>query len=97
MSDARRVEVAAALDDDRLADVLEELPEHDQVEIIGRADPGLGPPTCWRRWDPDDAARPWLAELPQSDQDVLLDLMEPDEAEPGAATAALPAGARPDR
>src|SRR5262245_48235381 len=34
MPDARRNEIAAALDDDRLADVLEELPEHDQVEIL---------------------------------------------------------------
>ncbi len=30
----RRHEVAAALDDERLADVLEELPEDDQVEIL---------------------------------------------------------------
>ena len=33
----RRNEVAAALDDERLADVLEELPEDDQVEILARA------------------------------------------------------------
>ena len=31
----RRGEVVAALDDERLADVLEELPEEDQVEILG--------------------------------------------------------------
>src|SRR5690606_28648305 len=30
----RRTEVAVALDDERLADVLEELPEDDQIEIL---------------------------------------------------------------
>ena len=39
LSDSRRVEVATALDDERLADVLEELPEHDQVEIIAALEP----------------------------------------------------------
>jgi sporulation protein YlmC with PRC-barrel domain len=34
LSAKRRVEVAAALDDEKLADVLEELPEEDQVEIL---------------------------------------------------------------
>ena len=34
----RRGEIAAALDDERLADVLEELPEEDQVEILGVLD-----------------------------------------------------------
>src|SRR6185437_3094084 len=34
LSEKRRAEVAAALDDERLADVLEELPEDEQVEIL---------------------------------------------------------------
>jgi Mg/Co/Ni transporter MgtE len=34
----RRIEVASALDDERLADVLGELPEHDQVEILAALD-----------------------------------------------------------
>ncbi|MGE6954505.1 magnesium transporter MgtE N-terminal domain-containing protein [Staphylococcus capitis] len=38
LSDARRNAVAAALSDRTLADVLEELPEHDQVEILARLD-----------------------------------------------------------
>ena len=37
LSPKRRAEVAAALDDEKLADVLEELPEDDQVEILGPA------------------------------------------------------------
>ncbi|NJC69355.1 magnesium transporter [Planosporangium thailandense] len=78
LSDARRVEVATALDDERLADVLEELPEHDQVEIIA----ALGRERAadvLEEMDPDDAAD-LLAELPKPDQEALLDLMEPDEA-----------------
>jgi Mg/Co/Ni transporter MgtE len=78
LSQARRFEVAAALDDERLADVLEELPEHDQVEIIGSLAPRRAADVL-EEMDPDDAAD-LLAELPKSDQDVLLDLMEPDEA-----------------
>ena len=80
LSDARRVEVAAALDDERLADVLEELPEHDQVEILGALDPARAADIL-EEMDPDDATD-LLAELPKPDQDVLLDLMEPDEASP---------------
>jgi flagellar motility protein MotE (MotC chaperone) len=78
LPDARRVEVATALDDERLADVLEELPEHDQVEIIAALDPERAADVL-EEMDPDDAAD-LLAELPKPDQDVLLDLMEPDEA-----------------
>jgi flagellar motility protein MotE (MotC chaperone)/sporulation protein YlmC with PRC-barrel domain len=78
LSDARRVEVATALDDERLADVLEELPEHDQVEIIA----ALGRKRAadvLEEMDPDDAAD-LLAELSKPDREALLDLMEPDEA-----------------
>ena len=80
LPDARRNEVAAALDDSRLADVLEELPESDQVEILT----ALGRERAadvLEEMDPDDAAD-LLNELPPPEQDVLLDLMEPDEADP---------------
>jgi Mg/Co/Ni transporter MgtE len=80
LPDARRNEVAAALDDRRLADVLEELPEHDQVEILVRLDRERAADVL-ERMDPDDAAD-LLAELPKIEQQVLLDLMEPDEAAP---------------
>jgi Mg/Co/Ni transporter MgtE len=78
LPDARRVEVATALDDERLADVLEELPEHDQVEIISALTPERAADVL-EEMDPDDAAD-LLAELPKPDQEVLLDLMEPGEA-----------------
>jgi Mg/Co/Ni transporter MgtE len=80
LPDARRNEVAAALDDRRLADVLEELPEHDQVEILIQLDRERAADVL-ERMDPDDAAD-LLAELPKTEQAVLLDLMEPDEAAP---------------
>jgi flagellar motility protein MotE (MotC chaperone)/sporulation protein YlmC with PRC-barrel domain len=80
LSDARRFEVASALDDERLADVLEELPEHDQVEIIAALDRERAADIL-EEMDPDDAAD-LLAELPKPEQQVLLDLMEPEEAEP---------------
>jgi CBS domain-containing protein/flagellar motility protein MotE (MotC chaperone) len=80
LSNSRRVEVAAALDNERLADVLEELPEHDQVEILGALEPSRAADVL-EEMNPDDAAD-LLAELPKLEQDVLLDLMEPDEADP---------------
>jgi CBS domain-containing protein len=80
MDDSRRVEVAAALENERLADVLEELPEHDQVEILVALRPERAADVL-EEMDPDDAAD-LLAELPKPEQEVLLDLMQPDEAEP---------------
>ena len=80
LPDARRNEVAAALDDERLADVLSELPEHDQVEILAALD-RQRPADVLEEMEPDDAAD-LLNELPPPEQDVLLDLMEPDEADP---------------
>jgi CBS domain-containing protein len=80
LPEGRKVEVAAALDDERLADVLEELPEHDQVEIIASLDPDRAADVL-EEMDPDDAAD-LLAELPKPEQDALLGLMEPDEASP---------------
>jgi len=80
LSESRRVEVAQALDDERLADVLEELPEHDQLEIIASLKPERAADVL-EEMNPDDAAD-LLAELPKPEQEVLLDLMEPDEAQP---------------
>jgi Mg/Co/Ni transporter MgtE len=76
----RRVEVASALDDERLADVLQELPEHDQVEILQALPPDRAADVLGEM-DPDDAAD-LVAELPTPDRDVLLDLMQPEEADP---------------
>ncbi|MFI6152234.1 magnesium transporter MgtE N-terminal domain-containing protein [Kitasatospora sp. NPDC051170] len=80
LSAKRRGEVAAALDDERLADVLEELPEDDQVEIIGKLQEERAADVL-EAMDPDDAAD-LLSELPGEEAERLLQLMEPDEAAP---------------
>ncbi|KPM57423.1 magnesium transporter [Frankia sp. CcI49] len=80
LSSKRRAEVAAALDDERLADVLEELPEDEQVELLG----GLAAERAadvLEAMGPDDAAD-LLGELPTDEAERLLRLMEPEEAAP---------------
>jgi len=78
LSAKRRAEVAAALDDDRLADVLEELPEDDQIEVLGKLKEERAADVL-EAMDPDDAAD-LLAELPEDDQERLLSLMAPADA-----------------
>ncbi|MFH8365744.1 magnesium transporter MgtE N-terminal domain-containing protein [Streptomyces sp. NPDC018031] len=78
LSAKRRSEVAAALDDDRLADVLEELPDDDQVEILGKLQEERAADVL-EAMDPDDAAD-LLSELPEDDQERLLGLMRPRDA-----------------
>jgi flagellar motility protein MotE (MotC chaperone)/sporulation protein YlmC with PRC-barrel domain len=79
LSSKRRGEVAAALDDERLADVLEELPEDDQVEILGQLARERAADVL-EEMSPDDAAD-LIAELPPDTAEQLLQLMEPDEAD----------------
>ena len=80
LSAKRRSEVAAALDDERLADVMEELPEDDQVAILGGLHQERAADVL-EAMDPDDAAD-LLSELPEDDAERLLQLMEPEEAAP---------------
>ena len=80
LPEKRRREVAAALDDERLADVLEELPEDDQVALLGSLEDERAADVL-EEMAPDDAAD-LLSELPDSVSARLLELMEPDEAEP---------------
>jgi flagellar motility protein MotE (MotC chaperone)/sporulation protein YlmC with PRC-barrel domain len=75
----RRTAVVAAMDDERLADVLEELPEEDQVEILGHLDSERAADVL-EEMSPDDAAD-LIADLPPETAATLLGLMEPDEAE----------------
>ncbi|MEV0622880.1 CBS domain-containing protein [Nonomuraea sp. NPDC050404] len=76
----RRVEIAAALNDTRLADVLEELPPDDQIGILGTLAPERAADVL-EEMGPDDAAD-LLHDLPEDKAAELLALMEPDEAEP---------------
>jgi flagellar motility protein MotE (MotC chaperone)/sporulation protein YlmC with PRC-barrel domain len=74
----RRLEVAAALDNERLADVLEELPEDDQVAILQGLELTRAADVL-EAMQPDDAAD-LLGELPDDQAAELLELMEPEEA-----------------
>ncbi len=75
----RRIAVAAALDDERLADVLEEMPEEDQVEILENLGAERAADVL-EEMSADDAAD-LIADLPPETAEILLALMEPDEAE----------------
>ena len=75
----RRTAVVAALDDERLADVLEELPDEDQVEILGYLGSERAADVL-EEMSPDDAAD-LIADLPPEIAATLLSLMEPHEAE----------------
>jgi Mg/Co/Ni transporter MgtE/sporulation protein YlmC with PRC-barrel domain len=75
----RRTAVVAALDDERLADVLEELPEEDQVAILERLDSERAADVL-EEMSADDAAD-LIADLPPETAEILLGLMEPEEAE----------------
>ncbi|MDR2252776.1 MAG: CBS domain-containing protein [Bifidobacteriaceae bacterium] len=79
MPKARRLEVAAALDNDRLADVLQELGDEDRLQIIahlGRARAA----DVLEAMEPDDATD-LILELPENEAAVLLALMQPEEAQ----------------
>jgi len=79
LADNRRVEVASALDNERLADVLEELPEDDQVSILSSLETDRAAHVL-EAMQPDDAAD-LLHELPEHQAAELLEAMEPEEAE----------------
>jgi CBS domain-containing protein len=75
----RRDQIAAALDDEELADLLEEMPEQDQVRLLA----GLGlerGADVVEEMQPDDAAD-LLAELPAEQRERLLTAMETVQAE----------------
>src|SRR5207248_10756932 len=77
---SRRRVLASALEDDRLADLLEELSEDEQVRLVE----GLDQERLARVLDEmeaDDAAD-LLAEFSLKRQDELLGAMDPDEADP---------------
>ena len=78
MSPRRRQEIVKALDDQKLADALEELPEDEQVQLIQALDPERAADVL-EEMDPDDAAD-LIAELAPEIAERLLQRMEPDEA-----------------
>ncbi|MAU83665.1 MAG: magnesium transporter [Gordonia sp.] len=76
----RRDEIAAALDDERLADVLQELPPDDQTEVLKNLEPERAADVL-EAMDPDDAAD-LLGELPDAEAESLLERMDPEDSEP---------------
>lgn len=75
----RRIEVARALEDERLADVLEEMEESERVALLAELE-GERAADVLGEMDPDDAAD-LLREIGQERANALLDLMEPKDAE----------------
>jgi Mg/Co/Ni transporter MgtE len=78
MSPARRAQLAEALQDEELADVLEEMPEQDQIRFLA----GLGlerSADVVEEMEPDDAAD-LLAEMPPEQRERLLAAMEKVQA-----------------
>ncbi|MDY6807905.1 MAG: CBS domain-containing protein [Actinomycetota bacterium] len=76
----RRDEIAAALDDERLADVLQELPPDDQTDVLKKLAPERAADVL-EAMDPDDAAD-LLGELPDAEAESLLERMDPEDSEP---------------
>ncbi len=77
---SRRRVLAAALEDERLADLLEELSEEEQVQLVEGLDRERLA-SVLDEMEADDAAD-LLGEFPAALQAELLGAMDPDEAEP---------------
>ncbi|MCF8570595.1 CBS domain-containing protein [Gordonia sp. HY002] len=79
LPDKRRNEIAAALDNERLADILQELPTDDQSDVLASLKPERAGDVL-EAMDPDDVAD-LVAELPTSEAEALLARMDPEESE----------------
>lgn len=75
----RRVEVARALDDERLADVLQEMDESERVALLAELE-GERAADILEEMDPDDAAD-LLREIGEERAQELIELMDPEDAE----------------
>ncbi|WIM72658.1 CBS domain-containing protein [Corynebacterium suedekumii] len=80
MSSSMRHQLANQLNDERLADILQELPEDHQAELLETLDIERAADVL-EEMDPDDAAD-ILQELPDAKAEVLLGLMDPEESAP---------------
>jgi CBS domain-containing protein/sporulation protein YlmC with PRC-barrel domain len=74
MSATRRGQLAAALDDEELADLLEEMPEQDQIRLLDSLELERSADVV-EEMEPDDAAD-LLAEMPAEQRERLLTAME---------------------
>jgi Mg/Co/Ni transporter MgtE (contains CBS domain) len=78
MDPGLRAAVVEAMDDDRLAEALEELPEDEQVDVIAALDTERAADVL-EEMDPDDAAD-LIAELEPGLAETILQRMEPEDA-----------------
>jgi CBS domain-containing protein len=78
MSPSWRSQVAAALHDEELADLLEEMPEQDQIRLLAGLDVERSADVV-EEMEPDDAAD-LLAEMPAEQRERLLTAMESVQA-----------------
>ena len=74
MPASRRSQLAAALDDEELADLLEEMPEQDQIRLLDSLELERSADVV-EEMEPDDAAD-LLAEMPADQRERLLTAME---------------------
>jgi CBS domain-containing protein len=77
---ARRSQLAAALDDEELADLLEEMPEQDQIRLLNSLDSIERRADVVEEMEPDDAAD-LLGEMPAEQRERLLTAMQAVQAE----------------
>ncbi len=77
---ARRSQLAAALDDEELADLLEEMPEQDQIRLLNSLDSIERSADVVEEMEPDDAAD-LLGEMPPEQRERLLTAMQAVQAE----------------
>ncbi len=78
MDPQRRAEVVSAMDDELLAEALEELPDDEQIAVISSLDSERAADVL-EEMDPDDAAD-LIAELEPSLAEDILERMEPEDA-----------------
>jgi CBS domain-containing protein len=72
---ARRSQLAAALEDEELADLLEEMPEEDQIRLLDSLDSIERRADVVEEMEPDDAAD-LLGEMPPEQRERLLTAMQ---------------------
>ena len=77
---ARRSQLAAVLEDEELADLLEEMPEQDQIRLLDSLDTIERRADVVEEMEPDDAAD-LLGEMPPEQRERLLTAMQSVQAE----------------
>jgi CBS domain-containing protein len=77
---ARRSQLAAALEDEELADLLEEMPEEDQIRLLDSLDSLERRADVVEEMEPDDAAD-LLGEMPPEQRERLLTAMQSIQAD----------------